>query len=153
MINVDWLESKSREFNVDMRIWGASGPDLRRELESRVGVAFTDPISQFIENIGNVSLGHFQLIVGGDDEGQMSVATETESARKQDHFLHKGFLKIMDHAGESYFFDVGSNVVLAFDSMNTGEGMQTMEFPDFQKFIEWLFSEAKASSEDDRFKF
>lgn len=153
MANEKWLNAKSDELEVEFRIWGERGRSIRESIEQQLDVRLGKEIANFIESVGNVSIGPFLIAVAGNDQGQMSAVTETNSVRADCPELPTHFVKVMDHAGESYFYDTDSDQVHAFDSLNIDPAMKTLSFDGFDKFLEWAFEEAKLQSEDSRFKF
>ena len=151
MANKEWLNMKSESLGVEIRIWGESGTSPCDAIEQQLDVQFGDEIREFVETVGNASIGPFMIAVGGNDQGQMSAVTETNASRSVNAELPRQYIKVMDHAGESYFYDARSNEVHAFDSLNIDPAMKTLSFERFDKFLEWTFEESKFQSEDSEF--
>jgi hypothetical protein len=153
MANREWLNGKSASLVVETRTWGSSGRSAREAIEEQLDVQLGDEIGEFVETIGNASIGPFMIVVAGDEQGQMSAVTETNVARSVRAELPREYIKVMDHAGESCFYDARSEGVFAFDSLNIDPAMKTLSFDGFDKFFEWAFEEAKLQSEDNEFAF
>lgn len=153
MADAKWLIAKGKILGVQARSWGSSGhpslESIERELEVRLG----SQIADFVETLGNVSVGPFLIAVAGNERGEMSSVTETKAARTICATLPHEYVKVMDHAGESYFYDSRTGGVYAFDSLNVNLSMKTLSFDDFDRFLEWAFEETKLQSEDGRFAF
>jgi hypothetical protein len=148
MADKDWVNTTGNRLGVETRIWGASGRSVCERIEGQLGVILGDELTEFAETVGNASVGPFMIAVGGNEQGQMSAVAETNSARMVNNDLPRSYVKVMEHAGESYFYDSQSHEVHAFDSLNIDPAMKTLSFSGFNKFLEWAFTEAKLQSED-----
>jgi len=153
MANREWLKGKGESLGVEVRIWGSAGPSAREAIEQQLDVKLGDEIRDFVETVGNASIGSFMIVAAGDAQRQMSAVTETNAARSVNAGLPREYIKVMDHAGESYFYDASSGGVYAFDSLNIDPAMKTLSFDGFEKFLEWAFEETKLQSEDNEFAF
>jgi hypothetical protein len=153
MVNRKWFEEQTEMSHVKSRIWGRCGEDACSEIESELGVQLGDEISDFIGTVGNASVGPFMLTIAGSDDRSMSAITETKTCRADVGTMPVQFVKIMDHAGESYFYNAESGTVEAYDSLNVNPSMCTLRFDGFEAFLKWLFKEAKSQSEDTAFAF
>ncbi len=148
MVNKDWLLASGVRLGIEVRVWGAAGASIRRLLEEQLGVQLSLDLKEFAESVGNVGIGPFVIALGGDGEERMGALAETKAARVLETTIPMHFVKLMDHAGESYFYDANSEEVSVFDSLNLDPMMRTLRFSGFVEFLEWVFEEARRFEQD-----
>ena len=152
MATCDWIYEKKASSGVDVRVWGQRGRESCSEIEDGLEVTLGDELESFVETVGNVSIGPFMLAIAGGVGSEMSAIAETKASRESAR-LPLSLVKIMDHAGESYFYDTLSFEVVVFDSLNIDRSMPTLSFGSFDEFLNWLFEEARRQLEDPEFAF
>lgn len=129
--------------------WGDHGESALARIESSLGKPITGDFAIFIKEIGNLRIGPFSLIVGGSDDQSLSALSESRGLPED--ILPA--LKIMEHAGEAYLYLPEKGAVHAFDLSAIQEGYETLRFPSFAQFVDWLFEQASEEKNDPLFKF
>lgn len=135
------------------RAWGVSGSEAVNHLSARLGTELASEFREFVENFGNLSVDPFLIAVTGNEAGEMSAESSTDLLIRDNVKLPPGLLRIMEHAGESYFVDPASGEVCAFDSLNINPAAQTLKFGSFDEFLRWAVKESAEQLHDSRFKF
>lgn len=156
MANRAWIDKKQSISGVEVRIWGRKGYKPRREIERELGITLTEEIADFVETIGNASIGPFMVIVAGSNDGAISSITETIACREISNSMPIHLVKVMDdEAGCSYFYNASSGKVEVFESvpLNFDPRSRIRVFDGFDKFLEWVFEEAKIQSENEDNEF
>jgi hypothetical protein len=142
------FEQRIAVTRVKGKCWGRRGHDVVNEIETSLGVALNVELRGFAENVGNAIVGPFSVVVTGSEDGKFSCITETRTIRCLEYQCSK-LVKIMEHAGESYFAVSDSDSILCYDSLNMKQGMETQLFHSFAAFVDWLFEEAKLARSED----
>lgn len=143
----------AEEVGVNWRAWGLSGSEAASNLSARLGIELASEFREFVENFGNLSAGHFLITVTGNETGEMSAETSTGVLQSEDSNLTPVYLRIMDHAGESYFVNAVSGEVSAFDSINIKPPERTLHFTNFDDFLRWILRESAEQLLDARFRY
>ena len=141
------------EMGVSWRAWGLSGSEAANNLSARLGIELASEFHEFVENFGNLAVGHFLIAVTGNEKGEMSAEFSTELLQCDNINLSSGNLRIMEHAGESYFVDAASGEVSTFDSLNIKPTERTLDFANFDEFLRWIVKESAEQLRDERFRF
>jgi len=136
------MERRLQDYGLQGRCWGRFGSAAVDELEAGFGHSLVDDLRDFAENVGNLLVDPFNIIITGDEAGHMTCVTETRGIRIKGAGFDRGVVKIMDHAGESYLVLGGSGAVEAFDSLNVAADQATQRFSGLASFIDWIISEA-----------
>lgn len=156
MANREWLDAQQATSGVEVRVWGRQGADARTDIERELDVTLDEEIGSFVETVGNASIGPFMVVVAGSDDGAMSAITETRTCREAANAMPSHLVKVMDdEAGGSYFYNATSGEVEVFESipLNPDPTLRMRAFDGFDKFLEWVFQEAKLQSEGSEFAF
>jgi len=139
----DELSRQIEEKRLTGACWGRIGRRARIELEQELGIVLDGELGEFAENVGNFRVNPFNVLVTGDENALLTAASETRSLRASPCFhLPHTYVKIMDHAGESYLYDAATGRVVAYESLNATLGSETLTWPNFRAFLEWLIEEA-----------
>jgi len=136
------LERRLQENGLQGGCWGRLGSAAVRKLEGELGRELEREIRDFAENVGNLLVDPFNVVITGNDGAGMTCVSETRNLHIEKPGLDERVVKIMDHAGESYLFLEESGAVEAFDSFCVVAGQATQRFVDFGSFLEWVFAEA-----------
>jgi hypothetical protein len=153
MADAAWLNSQSKTFGQEARIWGRRGTDVRDQICDELGVTLDDEISSFICTVGNVSIAPFLVSIAGGNDGAMGAIERTKSLREVEPSLPPFLIQIMDQAGELYLYNDKNGTVAAYDMLNLDPTMKTLSFSSFDEFLTWVFKEASLQADDDMFKF
>lgn len=122
--------------------WGRRGLVVLDEIRNVFGYGIPPDICEFIMNYGNVVLGPFSINITGGEGGVMGCILETKALSFS---LDPGLgsvMKILDHAGESYFYVFDDKLIKSFDSLNIACGCETGVFEDLSGLINFAFNEA-----------
>lgn len=152
-MNIASFQSLVEQHGTQFRAWGASGSDVAKCISDRLNAPLPQEFRHFIEDFGNISISPFLIAVTGNKEGEMTALESTETLRRGGLDIPQGYLRIMEHAGESYFVDVASGIVTAFDSLNITPSAKTLEFGNFDQFLQWIVKESTEQLQDPRFEF
>ncbi len=152
-MDITSFQRLAEEKGVSWRAWGLSGSDAANTLSARLGIELASEFREFVENFGNLAVGHFLIAVTGNEKGEMSAESSTEFLLCDDFDLSSGNLRIMEHAGESYLVDAASGEVSACDSLNIKTTERTLNFGNFDEFLRWVVNESAEGLNDVRFRF
>ena len=138
------LEQRIATAGIKGKCWGRFGRSAIDEIEQALEITLCTVLRDFGGNVGNLIVGPFSLLVCGSEDRVLSCVTETAVIRRSGNPYAKRLVKIMDHAGESYFGVSDSDAILCYDSINIAEGAETQSFSNLEQFVNWAFEEAKA---------
>jgi hypothetical protein len=135
------LTSRIAGHGLDHRVWGRAGAGVAAAIESALGVQLSSDLRDFAERLGNLVVGPFSIVVSGSEAEDFSCVTETLRAREE-HALIGNRVKLMDHAGEDYFFVPETQGVECYESINLDPAMTTQRFHSFAEFLDWIVEHA-----------
>ena len=93
------LEEMLNQGNIRFRFWGRRGKHVVNELEEQLNFKFSDEVRFFIEEIGNLDLGSYDVIISGDEEGSCNSISESEQVGLFNKNQPSKGVKIMDSGG------------------------------------------------------
>lgn len=137
------IEKRLVSEGIEGQIWGRRGPEVVRELEEQVNFSFHPDLALFAQFIGNLMVNPFNILVTGDENGEITCVTESEQLGILDNKSKIKGIKIMDHAGESYIWIKNSNVINVYESIYLDENNVLMKFCSLSDMIDWIIKEAK----------
>jgi len=147
------LEARARELGLEGSVWGLRGLAAIERIERGLGVTLSRSIREFVTEVGNFSVGPFEIVVGGDESGSYSAVTQTMPLWEINPGLKSNCpVQIMIHAGEIYLNWPETDSILAYDSMRPVVGEETMKWDTFAAFLDWLFQEAVAIEKCNKFQ-
>jgi len=129
--------------DIDGKCWGRTDICFSDEIENFLGSALPPDLRSFSDNVGNAIIGPFNIVISGDQSCVYNSLTESMGLKGLFYERIGKALKILDHAGESYLYLVNSQSVVVYDTLNISPNYETMVFPSFSEFMEWVFSEAQ----------
>lgn len=141
------------ESGAKYRAWGLSGSEIANRLSARLGTELASELREFVENFGNLSVDPFIVAITGNEKGEFSAESSTDQLHNGEVGFPAGSLRIMEHAGESYFVDLASGEVAAFDTLNITPTARTLKFDSFDEFLKWVVKESAEQLHDSRFQF
>lgn len=132
-----------RESSLSGAPWGCSGAAAVERLQRGLNVELKHEILEFVNDVGNLRVGPFNIVLGGDEIGSFSAVTETRELWKRSSILKDlAALKLMEHAGEVYIYFSDTGIVCAYDIIRPVPGEETLSWVSFDLFLDWLFVEA-----------
>ena len=131
------LDRKLSKAGVGGRFWGQVGRSAVTTIEERLGFGLDNDMDSFAEFIGNVQIGPIEILVTGAETADFNVVTETATLPLTEAQVGR-VLKIGDHAGESYLYDIKDHTVSVYDSFDLEN--PTMHFADLETFLDWTIS-------------
>ncbi|WP_221032741.1 hypothetical protein [Actomonas aquatica] len=138
------MQQKLRSNGLEGRVWGRVGPEELRPLVDYIGTALPQDMEAFVVGVGNATVGPFNIVLAGSDDGSFSALTESRNLPPE----MAPALKVMEHAGESYVYLPLEGRLFAYDSNALSKGNETLHFASFSAFLEWIFKEARAALDD-----
>jgi hypothetical protein len=142
------IEGRLKTMNLTGRVWGRSGPDALDEISRLLNGELASDFSAFVEDVGNATIGGFNVVVAGSEDASFSAFTETEKLPSG----IKGSIVVMEHAGEVYLYFPSDGVVRTFEAVPLNPVNETRRFSSFTEFLDWVFKESHASASDPRFR-
>jgi hypothetical protein len=124
MWNREQLEQRMAAAGLKGKCWGRFGNAAVEDIEATLKAALPTELRSFGEHVGNVIVGPFSVIVCGSDDRKLNCATETLKMRTGNNRQSHKLIKIMDHAGESYFAASDTEEIRCYDTLNVTEGME-----------------------------
>jgi len=140
------IEERLKHAGLEGQCWGRVGSKVVCELETSLGFSLSENVRLFGEQIGNLMVDPFNIIITGGEEYGLTCVTESHTIGIIDDNARIAGVKIMDHAGESYVAIKNTDIIEAYDSVGLKNGEWTLHFNSFLDFIEWVFAEAKANA-------
>ncbi len=140
----DQIEIRLQKSGVAGRVWGRNGAEAVAEVEGFLGQPLALDLKHFIEGVGNVSIGPFDVVLAGNEAGTYGAVTESQGLPVD---LGRA-LKLLDHAGESYIYFPKDGTIAAFEGTCLHHGTETLRFSNLAAFLDWLFEEAAAMQSD-----
>ena len=136
------LEARLQSAGLSGDVWGIRGDTSVQNIERELNVTLEPDLRAFVEQVGNLRVDPFSIILAGDESGRLSAITETRELWRRTPLLEQlKAIKLTEHAGECYIhYPDGS--VAAYDSFRPLRGEETLQWRSFREFFDWLFEEA-----------
>ncbi|MGE0206476.1 MAG: hypothetical protein AB7R69_01360 [Candidatus Babeliales bacterium] len=95
------LIKRLQDLNIYVRRWGAAGPSALAQLERNLDHTFDDESRSFIEEIGNLDIGEYQIEFTRDKVKEIPTALKkVRSANSSDHILTIMYKKYGDSTSQ-----------------------------------------------------
>ena len=119
--------------------WGLNGESAARRIEQNLSRALGPQLRRFVLDLGNLRIGAFDVVVGGDLQGTYSAVTETKTLWQEFPQLEGlGLIQIMDFAEERYLYECLGETVNSYDCRRPFAGEEIQRWENFDTFMRWL---------------
>jgi len=151
MWNINDLKQRLSGENRILDPWGLCGEQAILRIEAGLNVKISGSIREFVFELGNLRIPPFSIVLSGDMVGRFSAVTQSKNLWNEYPFLAAlQNIKLMEHAGEDFFYSCNNGDVMAFESVHPIPGMETLRWSSFDEFMNWIIAESNSVFEKKR---